>query len=131
MTRGANKRGGKRRNRVMDDITKQMTKMHAYTISLDIFQLATFRYMYKFSLSEKIIYFFSHCFYSFILSLFLSLLLLPSPLHSFLSFIPLITLSPYLLSITFFSHSFQCLPHHSSTSFFLLFTLKQLGSFDK
>jgi len=48
--------------------------------------------------------------------------------HSFLSFIPLIMLSPYLLSITFFPHSFLCPPHyHSSTLSFILLTLNNLG----
>ena len=54
----------------------------------------------------------------------------PSP-HPFLSFIPLIMLLPYLLSITFFSHSFLCPPHHHSTTLsFILLTLKQLRSYD-
>ena len=43
MTRGGgNKRGGERRNGVMDERMKQMTKRHACTVSLDIPQLATF-----------------------------------------------------------------------------------------
>lgn len=62
----------------MDEMTKQMTERHACTVSLDIPHLATFWYMYSFSLSEKTISFSSHCFYSYILALFLSLLLPPS-----------------------------------------------------
>jgi len=42
MTRGGNKRGGERRNGVMDERMKQMTERHACTVSLNIPHLATF-----------------------------------------------------------------------------------------
>jgi hypothetical protein len=136
MTRGRNKKGGEARTGVMDEMTKQMTERHAWTVSLDIPHLATFWDMYSFSLSEKTISFSSHCFYSYILAPFLSLLLPPShtvtsSLTTFLSFLHPPYNATTLPTITFFSHSFLCPPrYHSSTFSFIQLTLQQLRSYD-